>query len=110
MAGRRRRDRRATNRYGHLNEPQAVLDFHDQGSLSGQAIKQKTRAFIEAAVAAGHGRVRIVTGKGLHSAAQPRAKPQVLRTLRDLEREGLIRAHQPETLQAGGEGALRIDL
>jgi len=98
------------NRYGHLNEPQAVLDFHDQGSLSGQAIQQRTRAFIEDAVSAGHARVRIITGKGLHSRGEPRARPQVLRTLGRLEGEGLIRAFQAETLQAGGEGALRVDL
>ena len=98
------------NRYGHLNEPQAVLDFHDRGGLSGQVIQQETRAFIEAAVSAGHARVRIITGKGLHSRGEPRAKPQVLRTLGKLEREGLIRAFHAETLQAGGEGALRVDL
>lgn len=98
------------NRYAHLNRPDAVLDFHDQGSLSRQAIKARTIAFIETARAAGHKRLRIVTGKGLHSRGKPLARPQVLRTLRALESEGLVRGFHEETLAGGGEGALRIDL
>lgn len=120
MAGRRRRSARgrrsgasdgsSKNRYAHLNEPDAVLDFHGQGALSGQEIKARTIAFIEQARAAGHARVRIVTGKGLHSRSGPVAKPQVMRTLEALEAEGRVRSFQEEALGGGGAGALRVDL
>jgi DNA-nicking Smr family endonuclease len=98
------------NRYAHLNEPEEILDFHGRGSLTSGEIKRETEAFVRRCAGEGLRRVRIVTGKGLHSKGAPIVRPQVERSLKTLAAEGLVQRWQNETLRAGGEGALRVDL
>ena len=98
------------DRYAHLNEPQDVLDFHAGRPLTGSEIKRATIAFVEEAKGRGLTRVLIVTGRGTRSRAGPVAKPQVARTLGDLEREGTIRSYAPGKAAQGGDGAFLVDL
>lgn len=98
------------NRYRHLGEPQDTLDFHERDRLSGADVKRETLRFVRDARKRGLDRVRIVTGKGLHSAGRPVVRPQVQRTLRDLEREGLVTSFRPEKVGRGDEGAWFVRL
>lgn len=100
----------STNRYEHLARAQVELDFHDEGRITPQEVKKKTIRFLEQAKKKGHKKARIVTGKGLHSKGAPVVKPQVRRTLVELEGQGVIHAFYPESAQHGGEGAFVIDL
>lgn len=92
-------------------EPQATLDFHGRPGLTMQAVKKEVEAFVAKALEAGHVRLRIVTGKGLHSGARgPLVRPQVERTLNALQRAGKVRMFHGERLDQGGDGAFRVDL
>lgn len=102
--------RRSTNRYEALNEPQGILDFHGDHSITGQQVKHQTIAFIQKSVESGHHRVRIITGKGVHSKGDPIVSPQVHRTLQSLVEEGLVRNYRTENDHDGGKGAYRVDL
>ncbi|MEZ6195464.1 MAG: Smr/MutS family protein [Planctomycetota bacterium] len=114
MARKRGKDggerRRAENRYAHLTEAQAVFDFHGRGTMTPDEIRALCRDFLRRARAAGHERVRIITGKGRNSAGAPVVKPTVLKLLAALEREGEIRSHRTERQDRGGDGALFIEL
>ena len=98
------------NRYAHLNEPDDTLDFHGRGRLTSGDVKQATESFVTAAHKRGCARVRIITGKGLHSAGAPKVKPQVERTLAHLEARGLVASYRPERRDRGGEGAFFVIL
>ena len=98
------------NRYAHLGEPDDELDFHGLGSMGGAEIKRRTIDFVQGAARRGCGRVRIVTGKGLHSAGAPKVRPQVERTLKALEAEGVVASYRPERVDRGGDGAFLVVL
>ncbi len=98
------------NRYAHQNEPEDVLDFHDLGRVSNSDVKRETLAFVRAASKRGLERIRIVTGKGRRSAGKPVVKPQVERTLRQLEQDGEITSFRAEKVTAGGDGAFFVRL
>ena len=98
------------NRYAHLQEPEDELDFHGLGPLGGAEIKARTTAFLEAARRRGLRRVRIVTGKGVHSKRTAVVRPQVLRTLRGLEDAGIVTDFRSEKVGRGGEGAFFVTL
>ena len=98
------------NRYAGHNEPEDVLDFHELGRVSNTDVKRETLAFIQDARGRGLARVRIVTGKGNRSAGKPIVRPQVERTLRQLEQDGTITSYRPEKLGAGGDGAFFVKL
>ncbi|MDA1193854.1 MAG: Smr/MutS family protein [Planctomycetota bacterium] len=98
------------NRYAGANEPDDILDFHTLGPVQSGEVKRCTEAFVRASAKAGHARLRIVTGKGLHSSGDPVVKPQVARTLRALEIEGLVAGFAPERLDRGGDGAFVVTL
>lgn len=102
--------RRAVNRYEHLSSAQAELDYHDRGVLSPDEIRALCRDFITTAKKRGHSRVRIITGKGRNSSNGPVVKPTVIALLNKMRREGLIRDHQTERFDRGGDGALAVDL
>ncbi len=102
--------RRAVNRYADANQPSATLDFHDRPGLRSQDVRHLVLQFVREQAAQGARRLRIVTGKGLHSRGDPMVRPQVERTLRELEQAGTVRAWVSESRGAGGEGALRVDL
>lgn len=106
----RRKQKGPANKYAHLHQPEAELDFHERGSLSDKEIHHETLAFIEASAKAKYARVRIIVGKGLHSRGDPRAGPQVRRTLGRLEGDGKIDGFQEERLDQGGPGAIVVRL
>ena len=110
MARRRTERRRSTNRYEALNAPGDILDFHGDGSITGQQVKHRTIAFISASAKNGHERVRIITGKGTHSNNDPIVRPQVERTLQALVHEGVVKSYRTENDHDGGDGAFRVDL
>jgi DNA-nicking Smr family endonuclease len=86
------------------------LDFHGRPGLVAQVVHREVLAFIARCRTAGITRARVVTGKGLHSEGRPVVRPQVERTLRRLMASGEVRLFHTERLDAGGEGALRVDL
>lgn len=96
------------NRYAHLQEPDDELDFHGFGRIDGQTVKRTTIAFVKDAHKRGHARVRIITGKGRHSTGAPLVRPQVLRTLEELEAQGLVASYATERRDRGGEGAFLV--
>jgi len=98
------------NRYADALAPQDVLDFHEFGLINGQTVKRETERFIRRARSRGYTCVCIVTGKGRRSRGRPLVAPQVKRTLQTLKADGQLRSVQPERLDRGGEGALRIEL
>lgn len=98
------------NKYAHLGEPEDVLDFHDSGRVTSADVNRQTLAFVRDAAQRGLERVRIVTGKGRHSAGKPVVKPQVERTLRRLEQDGAITSFRTEKVGAGGDGAFFVKL
>jgi len=98
------------NRYADLNQPQDELDFHGRGPLGGHAVKQATTAFVADARERGLERVRIITGRGVHSRGEAKVRPQVERTLRALEAEGRIASYRPEKVGRGGDGAFFVRL
>ncbi|MCB9832829.1 MAG: Smr/MutS family protein [Planctomycetes bacterium] len=100
----------AVNRYAGLSRPQASLDFHGGGPITPQEVKRRTIDFVNDCKERGLHRIAIITGKGLHSKGRPVVKPQVERTLRQLERDEIIRMFTVERLDAGGDGAILVDL
>jgi len=55
------------NKYAHLSEPQAELDFHGRGILIESEIIQILNTFIDQSSEKGLKRILVITGKGLHS-------------------------------------------
>lgn len=102
--------RRAVNRYEHLSNAQAELDYHGRGVLTPDDIRELCRDFVLRASDRGHARVRIITGKGRNSANGPVVKPTVITLLNKMRREGLIRDFQTERFDRGGDGAIAVDL
>jgi DNA-nicking Smr family endonuclease len=98
------------NRYEHLARPTAEFDFHDRGVLVGSEVRRMLLGFLADAASAGHERVRVITGKGLHSNGRPLVREQVRRTLREEYAAGRIRGYTIERVTAGGDGALIVDL
>lgn len=88
-----------------------MLDFHGRGAgFESKQVRAETLRFLDDARRRGLHQVRIVTGRGLHSRGEPVVRPQVERTLRELEREGRVRGFQTERVDRGGDGAFRVDL
>ena len=108
--GKKRKKSTAENRYAHLAQPQCELDFHTDRSILPQEVKRRTLAFVSKAEKAGHTRIRIITGKGLHSRGRPMVKPQVERTLNQLLKDNVIHSFYQENLKYGGEGAIVVEL
>ena len=98
------------NRYASHNEPEDVLDFHEFGRITSTDVKRETLAFLEDARKRGLSRVRIVTGKGNRSRGTPVVRPQVERTLKQLERSGAIASYRLEQVGKGGDGAFFVRL
>lgn len=103
------------NKYESLRQAQAVLDFHEVSGasgpqLDGQTVKRTTERFVADCVHRGLRRVRIVTGKGIHSRGRALVGPQVRRTLEELRRVGTIEAWSEAREDEGGAGALDVRL
>jgi DNA-nicking Smr family endonuclease len=98
------------NKYDGLRRPQAVFDFHDRGRLDGATVKRWTEDFVRRSRAAGLKRVRIVTGRGRHSAGPPLVGPQVRRTLRALQEAGEVESFGDAKIGEGAEGAVDVEL
>lgn len=86
------------------------LDFHGRPGLEAKVVHREVVAFLARCRKEGISRVRIVTGKGIHSRGAPLVKPQVERTLKRLLAAGEVRMFHGERLDAGGDGAIRVDL
>ena len=108
MAKRKKESRRASNRYAHLNEPEATFDFHDRGVLTPADIRSLAKKFIEGSRSKGHSRIRIITGRGRNSARGPVVRPTVLSLLGRLQQEGLVSDYNSARMDAGGDGAIDI--
>ena len=102
--------RRKTNRYAAATAAQRELDFHEYGVLDAPTVRDMTREFVEDAQDAGLTRVRIITGKGLHSKGRPLVKPHVRRLLKELQDDGRVESFDTEKVDAGGAGAFAVKL
>ena len=95
------------NKYAHLSQPQATLDFHGLGVLTPNEIHQKAQDFIQDASKKGFKRVLIITGKGMHSKAGPVIGPLLEEFLPRLDEvKSVVKARRDR----GGEGALEVEL
>lgn len=103
--------RRAENRYAHLQQPQAVLDFHGLGPIDGGDVTRAFDRFLADARRRGLERLRIVTGRGLHSkTGRPLVRPKVAKLLARALRDGGIAGFHPERIDEGGDGAFVVTL
>ena len=98
------------NKYSHLQDPDDSFDFHDRGILDGSQVKQLTEEFVADARRRGLRRVRLVTGRGVHSAGDPVVGPQVRRTLEALRKVGIVERFGDAKVFEGGEGAVDVIL
>lgn len=114
------------NKYESLRQPEATLDFHhdDTGSgvgvrhpdaprdeiLDGKTVKRRTEEFVARCAKAGMSRIRIITGKGIHSRGKPLVGPQVRRTLEHLRKQALIETWSEAREDEGGSGAIDVRL
>ena len=101
--GSRRQARKVARRMG---EPEATLDLH---GIAAAEVLRKVEWFLENAVFHGCRFVRIVTGKGVHSATGPVVKPLVETYLSGPGRQFVAAWVKAPGIQ-GGEGALLAEL
>lgn len=95
------------DKYAHLNEAQAQLDYHDKGLLREEDIQSMARDFIESCSQKGLTKVLIITGKGLHSAEGPVIRPLLKWYLHKLPQ---VLSVETARRDRGGEGALEVKL
>lgn len=84
---------------------EAQLDLH---GLHRDAARQKLRAFLVQSVAAGRRAIRIVHGRGLHSAGEPVLRTEVARVLEAAIITGEVLAFRPAPPTEGGAGAVHV--
>jgi DNA-nicking Smr family endonuclease len=97
----------AGNKYAHLAEPQATLDFHGRGILTEQQICTLAKDFVDQSVSKGFRKILIITGKGLHSEQGPVIEPLLRKFLPTLP---AVRSVLTARRDRGGEGALEVEL
>ena len=93
------------NKYAHLQEPQAIFDYHDRGELREEDIQSLAKDFIEESSKNGFQRLLIITGKGLHSVEGPVIRPFLLWYLHKLPQ---VLSVQTARRDRGGDGALEV--
>jgi DNA-nicking Smr family endonuclease len=107
MAKSRKKPISRGNKYAHMNQPQAELDYHDRGKLTEQEIKSLAQEFIENCVERGVKRILIITGKGLHSAEGPVVRPLLKWYLHKLPQ---VLSVETARRDRGGDGAFEVEL
>lgn len=107
MAKSRKNPKTRGNKYAHMNQPQAELDYHDRGKLTEHEIKSLAQAFIEECAERGMQKVLIITGKGLHSEQGPVIRPMLKWYLHKLPQ---VLSVETARRDRGGEGAFEIEL
>ena len=95
------------DKYAHLNEPQAELDYHDKGLLTEKEIKTIAEEFIQDAVRKGLTKVLIITGKGNRSKNGPVVKPTLSWFLHKIPEVKYVKEAR---VDRGGSGAFEVDL
>ena len=69
MAAKRGRARRES--YAAATRPTSEFDFHDLGPVRPDQVRSIVDDYLTRVRAEGHARVRIITGKGIHSRGRP---------------------------------------
>ena len=96
------------NKYAHLADPQAELDFHGQGILTPAQIRTMLDDFIAKSRSAGHSKLLIITGKGMHSrGGQAVVRPTVQA---HLATHPAVTSFTKARRDRGGEGAFEVQL
>jgi DNA-nicking Smr family endonuclease len=93
------------NKYAHLSEPQAKLDFHGLGTLTPHEIYQMLEGFLEESANNGLERVLVITGKGLHSKNGAIVKPTVQNCLAE---SPYVQSVTQARRDRGGSGAFEV--
>ncbi len=107
MAKGRKKDKSRGNKYAHLNQPQAELDYHDRGKMTEHEIKSLAKDFVEECAERGMKKVLIITGKGLHSEQGPVIRPMIRQFLHRLPQVVSVETARRDR---GGDGALEVEL
>lgn len=95
------------NKYAHLSQPQATLDYHGMGVLTPDEIRVKAEDFVKSCTRKGYKKILIVTGKGIHSKSGPVIGPLLEDFLPGLDEvKSVLKARRDR----GGEGALEVEL
>ncbi|MGE3279299.1 MAG: Smr/MutS family protein [Candidatus Altimarinota bacterium] len=95
------------NKYAHLTQPQATLDFHGLGVLKPDEICEKAEDFVRSCAQKGLKKILVITGKGLHSKSGPIVGPLLESFLPELDQvKSVLKARRDR----GGEGALEVEL
>lgn len=103
----KKQDIRQGNKYAHLSGPEVTFDFHGEGIMTADEIRNRAEHFLKECRSKGCKNVLIITGKGLHSANGPVIGP-LLREY--LPRLNIVQSVQTARRDRGGEGALEIEL
>jgi len=106
MAKKKQRKRKV-DKYAHLNEPQAELDYHGKGVLTENEIITMAEEFVQEAVRRGLTRLLIITGKGNRSKNGPVVKPTLYQFLPKIPQVKYVKEAR---IDRGGSGALEVDL
>lgn len=102
-----KKKRKKADKYAHLQEPQAELDYHQFGMMTEDEIQRIARDFVESCSKKGLERILIITGKGLHSVDGPVIRPLLKWYLHKLPQ---VLSVETARRDRGGEGALEIKL
>lgn len=105
MAGRHKKKK--LNKYEQLTTAEDEFDFHGKGALNEFEIRDMAHGFLWQAYQRRLHKVRIITGKGLHSKDGAVIKPILLAYIPTLP---FVRASTTARIDEGGEGALSIIL
>jgi DNA-nicking Smr family endonuclease len=95
------------NKYEHHTLAEDEFDFHGLGILTEAEIERIAHDFLWQAYQRRLHKIRIITGKGLHSKAGGVIKPILSRYIPTLP---FVRTVGPAKQNEGGEGALDITL
>ncbi len=107
MAKSRKKPKTRGNKYAHMAQPQAELDYHSLGILTHDDICMRAQNFIQHCADRGMHTVLIITGKGTHSERGPVIGPLLRKFLPQLP---LVHKVSTARRDRGGEGALEVEL
>jgi DNA-nicking Smr family endonuclease len=100
------------NKYQRFNSPEEEIDYHLFGpGVTKEEIELYTQSNIDDFKDAGLKIIRLVTGRGLHSAHGPIIRPMVLAYLEKLMAKGEIKSYAYEkSINGPNEGSIVVHL
>jgi DNA-nicking Smr family endonuclease len=95
------------NKYQHLNQSQAELDFHNRGPLTRQDILALADDFIRDSLENNYSVISFIVGQGIHSSNGPVIKPLIADFLKNHPR---VKNFSEGKFAEGGSGIFNVKL